>query len=88
MLVFVESWPAVVVPGLTSARVTGTVASMSQPAIFARTKAGHKCSKSHHSLWLFLTKVSGEPFITDVMLNAVKASASAQSMIWFFLIKN
>ena len=67
-LIFAASWPSIAIPGFRSVGVAGTVASTSQPAIFARTKAGHKCSKSCHSLLFFLSKVSGEPFITDVAL--------------------
>ena len=66
-LVFIASWPTVVVSGFEGARVAGTVASTSQPAIFAYAEAGHKCSKSCHSLRLFLTEVSGEPFVADAM---------------------
>ena len=67
-LMFVASWPAIAIPSFGGARVAGTIASMSQPAIFARAEAGHECSKSCQSLRLFLTKVSGEPFITDAVL--------------------
>ena len=67
MLMFVAWGPSITVSGFGSAGVAGTIASTSQPAIFAYTKAGHKCSKSCHSLRLFLTKVSGEPFIIDAL---------------------
>ena len=67
MLVFVTSWLFVAIPGLRSVRVTGTVASTSQPAIFARAEAGHECGKNCHGLRLFLTEVSGEPFVTDAV---------------------
>ena len=40
-LVFIVSWLAVVVSDFGSARVTGTVASTSELAIFSRTKAVH-----------------------------------------------
>ena len=40
-LVFVTSWPSVAIFGLRGARVAGTVASTSQPVIFAHTEAGH-----------------------------------------------
>ena len=43
-LVFVTSWPSVAIPDSIGARVAGTVASTSQPAIFTRTEIGHKCS--------------------------------------------
>ena len=67
-LIFAASWPSIAIPGLRGVGVIGTVASTSQPAIFARTEAGHKYSKSCHSFWLFLTEVSGEPFVTDAVL--------------------
>ena len=38
---------------------------MSQRAIFARTKAGHKEGKSHHCLRLILAKLARKPFILD-----------------------
>src|SRR5215216_3452998 len=53
-LVFVVSWPSIAILGLRGARIASAVAYTSQPAIFARTEAGHKCSKSCHSLRFFL----------------------------------
>ena len=67
-LIFAMSWPSIAIPSLQSARVTGTITSTSQPAIFGHAEAGHECSKSCHSLRLFLTEVSGEPFVTDTVL--------------------
>ena len=67
MLMFVASWPAVAIPGYRGARVAGTVASTSQPAMFSRTKAVYECGKGCHRLQLLLAKVSGEPFITDTV---------------------
>jgi hypothetical protein len=66
-LIFAASRPSIAIPGLRGARVAGVVASMSQPAIFARTEAGNECSESCHSLRLFLTEVSGEPFVADAV---------------------
>jgi hypothetical protein len=66
-LVFVVLWPAIAVPDFGGARVAGTIASTSQPAILSHTEAGHECSKSCHRLRLFLTKVSSEPFVADAM---------------------
>ena len=40
----------------------------SQPAILARTKAGHECREGCHGLRLLLAEVLGKPFVTDVML--------------------
>src|SRR4051812_1301000 len=48
--VFVASWLAVAIPGFGGARVAGAVASTSEPAVFSRAKAGHKCSKGCHGL--------------------------------------
>ena len=59
---------------------------MSQLAVLARTKAGHECREGCHGLRLFLAEMSGEPLVADVMLKA--ASASGQSTIWFFLVRN
>ena len=67
MLVFVASWLAVVVLNFGSARITGVVASTSEPAVFSRAKAGHQSGKGCHRFWFFLTKVAGEPLIPDAM---------------------
>ena len=66
-LVFVVSWPAVAISGFGGARVVGTVASMSQPAVFSRAKVGHECGKGCHRHWIFLAEVSGKPFVTDAI---------------------
>ena len=86
-LMFVASWPAIAIPSFGGARVAGTIASMSQPAILARVKAGHECSKSCHTLRFFLTEVSGEPFVSDAMFKG-REGFGVRSTIWFFLIKN
>ena len=67
-LVFAASWPSIAIPSLRGARVASTIASMSEPANFACAEEGDKCSESCHSLRLFLTEVSGEPFMTDAVL--------------------
>ena len=41
---------------------------MSQPAVLARTKAGHECRKGCHGLRLLLAKVSGKPLVAVIML--------------------
>ena len=41
---------------------------MSQPAVLARTEAGHERREGCHGLWLILTEMSGEPFVADVVL--------------------
>ena len=64
---FVASWPTIVVPDFGGARVTGTVASTSQPDVLSRVETGHECGKGCHGLRLFLAEVSGEPFVTDAM---------------------
>ena len=66
-LVFVASWFAVAIPGLLCARFACCVVATSQPAIFARAKAGHKCREGCHGFWLLLAEMSGEPLVTDVM---------------------
>ena len=43
-------------------------AATSQPAVLARTKAGHECRNGCHGLRLLLAEVSGKPLVTDVML--------------------
>ena len=45
-----------------------TCVAASQPAILARAKAGHECREGYHGLRLLLAEVSGEPLVTDVML--------------------
>ena len=67
-LVFVASGLAVAIPGLCGARIACCVVATSQPAILARTKAGHECREGCHGLWLFLAEMSGKPLVTDVML--------------------
>ena len=67
-LLFVASGLAVAVSGFGGDGITGTVASMSQPAVFSRTKAGHECREGCHRFRLFLSKVPGEPLVTDIVL--------------------
>ena len=67
MLMLVASWLAIAVPGFGGTRVAGVVASASKPAVFSRTKTGHKCGEGCHALWLFLAEVSGEPLVSDAM---------------------
>ena len=74
--------------GLSGACLAGCVFAASQPTILARTKVGHECRESCHRFWLFLAEVAGEPFIADAMLKGARASASRQSTIWFFLVRN
>ena len=59
---------AIVVLNLGGACLAGCVFAASQPAILARTEAGHECREGCHGFWLLLTKVSGKPLITDVMI--------------------
>ena len=66
-LVLVALWLVIAVPGFRGARVAGTVASTSKPAILSRAKAGHQCGKGCHGLQLFLAEVSGEPLVSDAM---------------------
>ena len=37
----------------------GCVCAVSQPTIFSRAKAGHKCHEGCHGSWLFLAEVAG-----------------------------
>ena len=67
-LVFVASWFVVGIFVIRSARIPGCVVVASQPTILARAKAGHECREGCHRLRLILTEVSGEPLVTDVML--------------------
>ena len=70
-LMFVASWPSIAIPGFGGARVAGTVASTSQPAVLSRAEAGHECGKSCNRLRFFLTEVSGEPFVADAMFKGL-----------------
>ena len=73
MLVFIVSWLAVAVSNFGSARITGDVASTSEPAVFSRAKAGHQSGKGCHRFWFFLTKVAGEPPIPDAVFEGREA---------------
>ena len=67
-LVSVTTWSTVGIFSIRSARIPRCVIDASQPAILARTKAGHECHEGCHRLRLLLAKVTGEPLVTDVML--------------------
>ena len=64
---FVASWLAVAISGFGGARVAGTVASTSEPAVFSHAKAGLECGKGCHGLRFFLAEVSGEPLVPDAV---------------------
>ena len=66
-LVFVASGLAVAISGLWCARIACCVVATGQPAILARTKAGHECRECCHRFWLFLSKVPGKPLVTDIV---------------------
>jgi hypothetical protein len=66
-LVFIASWLAIAVSNFGSARITGAVASTSEPAIFSRAEAGHQSGKGCHGVCFFLTEVAGKPFISGAM---------------------
>ena len=87
-LVSVVSGNVVAISGFMGAGVACIVFATGQPTILARTKAGHECREGCHRLWLLLAEVAGEPFIAMLCLKAARASASGQSTIWFFLVKN
>ena len=61
------SWFAIAVSDFRGAWVAGAIASTSEPAIFSRTKAGHKCGKGCHGLQFLLAEVLGEPFVSDAV---------------------
>ena len=63
----VATWLAVIVAHIQGAGMWRD-ATASQPAVLARAKVGHKCREGRHGLWFFLAEVSGEPFVTDIML--------------------
>ena len=67
-LVSVASELAGAIFGLGGACFVGCVCATSQRTILSRAKAGHKCREGCHGHRLFLAEVSGEPFVTDVML--------------------
>ena len=71
-LVLVASWLAIAVLGFGGSGVAGAIASTSKPAILSRAKTGHKCGEGCHGLRLFLAEVSGEPFVSDTMLEGYK----------------
>ena len=43
-------------------------AAASQPAVLAHAKAGHQCREGCYGLGFLLAKMSGEPLVTDIML--------------------
>ena len=87
-LVFIASWLAVAISDFGGAWIAGAVASMSEPAVFSRAKAGHQSGKGCQGFWFFLTEVAGEPLISDAMFKGREGFGAGQSTIWFFLIKN
>ena len=66
MLLFIASRLPIAIPDFGCAWVAG--AAMGQPAVLARAKAGHQCRRGRHGLRLFLSEVSGEPLVADIML--------------------
>ena len=66
--VFVTLDLAIAVFDFGGAFLAGCVFATSQPAVLARAKAGNECCEGCHRFRLLLAEVSGEPFITDVML--------------------
>ena len=67
-LLLVATRPATTVPGVRITRVLGHIVATSKPAIFSRAKAGHECRECCHRFRLFLSKVPGQPFVTDIVL--------------------
>ena len=70
-LISVASWLAVIVADVWSTRVYWRGAAASQPAVLARTKAGHECREGCRGLPLLLAKVSDKPLVVDVMLKVL-----------------
>ena len=66
-LMSVAPWLVIIVTVIRGARMWRG-ATASQPAVLARAEAGHECREGRHGLWFFLAEVSGEPFVTDIML--------------------
>ena len=66
-LVFIASWLAVTISDFESARIAGTVTSMSELAVFSHAKAGHQSGKGCHGFWFFLTEVAGKPLVPDAV---------------------
>ena len=63
----VVPWLAVIVADIRGAGMWRG-ATASQPAVLARAKAGHQCREGRHGHGFFLAEVSGEPLVTDIML--------------------
>ena len=62
---------AVVISGLGGACFAGRIFTTSQPAVLARTKAGHEGREGGHRFRPFLAEVAGEPFVADAMFKAL-----------------
>ena len=67
-LLLVATRPATTVPGVRITRVLGHIVAMSKLVVFSRAKAGHECRECCHRFRLFLSKVPGQPFVTDIVL--------------------
>ena len=67
-LLLVATRPSIAVPGFGGTSVAGAIASTSEPTVFSCAKTGHKCGEGCQGLRFFLTEVSGEPLIVDIML--------------------
>ena len=67
-LLLVATRPATTVPGVRITRVLGHIVATSKPAVFSRAKAGHECRECCHRFRLFLSKVPGQPLVTDIVL--------------------
>ena len=67
MLVSVALGLIVAISGFRGAGIACIVFAMGQPTVLIRTKAGHECREGCHGLRLFLSEVSGKPFVPDAM---------------------
>ena len=67
-LLFVVTRPATTVPGIQITRVLGHIVATSKLDVFSRAKAGHECRECCHRFRLFLSKVPGQPLLTDIVL--------------------
>ena len=66
-LLLVATRPATTVPGIRITRAVGHIVATSKPAVFSRAKAGHECRECCHRFRLFLSKVPGQPLVTDIV---------------------
>ena len=79
---------AVAIFDLGGARFACRVFATGQPTILTRTKAGHECREGCHGLGFSWPRWRASHSSRMLCLKAARASASEQSTIWFFLVRN